>query len=60
MLQALDQETDVRDVLQRRFDMAAWFRRHGFPVDRVVTASLEAAALEREHAKILGLPCGQV
>jgi hypothetical protein len=32
----LANEPDVVPVLQRRFDMAAWFKRHGFPVDHIV------------------------
>lgn len=34
--QTLEGEADVRVVLQRRFDMATWFRRNGFPVDMII------------------------
>ena len=49
----------MRETLQRRFDMAAWFKRHGFPVDRVAAASLQAAEGERRAAEALCLPWGQ-
>ncbi len=49
----------MRLVLQRRFDMSSWFKRHGFPVDEVTAQSLAAAEAERGHAAALGLACGQ-
>jgi len=49
LLQVLDQEADVRDVLQRRFDMGTWFKRHGFPVDQITAAALQAAEDERQQ-----------
>ncbi|KAG1661655.1 hypothetical protein FOA52_007536 [Chlamydomonas sp. UWO 241] len=58
LLQMLDSEPDVRGTLQRRFDMATWFKRHGFPVDQVTASSLESASLERQVAAALHLPCG--
>ncbi|GAX76658.1 hypothetical protein CEUSTIGMA_g4104.t1 [Chlamydomonas eustigma] len=60
LLQVLDQDPDVRQVLHRRFDMSTWFKRHGFPVDTVVSTSLETAARERENAAKLGLECGVI
>jgi Dullard-like phosphatase family protein len=60
LLQSLEKEPDVRTVLSRRFDMASWFRRNGFPVDEVMSQSLKDAQVEREKHERLGLPCGQI
>ncbi len=39
----------MQPVLRRRFDMAAWFKRHGFPVDAIARQALVDAAAERER-----------
>ncbi|KAG2489703.1 hypothetical protein HYH03_011810 [Edaphochlamys debaryana] len=49
LLQVLSKEADVRPVLQRRFDMATWFRRNSLPIDAIVRAAAEACRREQEH-----------
>jgi hypothetical protein len=51
------QEADVRPVLHGRFDMAAWFKRHGLPVELITSEAAAAAGREREEhmAAALGL-----
>lgn len=55
LMQVLSKEADVRAVLQRRFDMATWFRRNNFPIDTILAEAREAvrreqvAALQGEH-----------
>jgi hypothetical protein len=39
----LSKEADVRSVLQRRFDMATWFRRNSFPIDQIMEAATEVS-----------------
>ena len=38
----------MRPVLTKRFDMATWFRRQGFPMDKILKAA--ADSLEQERA----------
>lgn len=51
LLQVLANTSDVRSVLQRRFDMTTWFKRNSFPVDSILAAAAEAVKQEQaQHA----------
>ncbi len=47
----------MRKVLQHRFDMGAWFKHHGLPLDRIVAEAAEAASKERAANTASRLPC---
>lgn len=46
-------------MLGRRFDMCAWFKRHGLPVDQLAEESLRFAAEEREAHRLQHLAAQQ-
>lgn len=50
LLQMLSSVPDVRAVLQRRFDMVNWFKRHGYPVDSWLDGAVhkDSASLNAE------------
>ncbi len=58
--QVLSKEADVRAVLQRRFDMATWFRRNNFPIDTILAEAREAVRREQAaslHGDPSSCPC---
>ena len=61
LLRCIANERDVRPVLRKRFDMGAWFKQHGLPLDMIVSEAQRAAEAEREehHATALRALAGE-
>lgn len=53
LLQMLSSAPDVRVLLQHRFDMFTWFKRHGYPVQALSSDSTHNVAHPREPIKKL-------